>query len=368
MKNIFNQCFAVFLFAMLFFSCKKDETKEVLVLPKAVSGFTSSTNSLVLSASNDSASVVSFKWAAPNYGAKVPVGYTLQFTVPSDTTGSTAWSKAKSIVIASDSLQKTFLGTDFNALLATQLGLPTNVVNTIVVRLVADVKTAAAVSTVASIYATLTLTAKPYNAIVVYPALLVKGGNSWVTPATRTNAYLLASEKYDNKYEGYLNLPNADGWGGDALQLISSTTGSVYGWGSSSTTMSIGGGNLWFTPSPNYMKVNADITALTITYTPVKFFLSGDHNGWSTSATPMTFNSATNKWVATNVSLTAGKVFVFTSNGTYDISYKVDATGKLIYAGPPSWAGNNIAVTQTGVFTVTLDLSGGAGNYQYSIQ
>jgi hypothetical protein len=46
----------------------------------------------------------------------------------------------------------------------------------------------------------------------------------------------------------------------------------------------------------------------------------------------------------------------------------VDATGKLIYAGPPSWAGNNIAVTQTGVFTVTLDLSGGAGNYQYSIQ
>ena len=116
------------------------------------------------------------------------------------------------------------------------------------------------------------------------------------------------------------------------------------------------------------MKVNVDITANTINYTPVKFYISGDDNGWNTSATPMTFNATTNQLVATNVSLTSGKAIVFTCNGGYDISYKLDAGGKLIFAGPPSWAGNNISVTKTGTFTVTLDLSAGDGSYTYKIQ
>lgn len=368
MKKIFNKLSLIGTIAVLFCACKKDDIKEILVLPKAINVFTSSVSQIVLSAANDSVSVVTFNWTKPDYGAKVPLGYTLQFTVPSDTSGANPYSKAKSIVITTDSLQKSFLGTDFNALLAVQLGLPTGIASTIVVRLVSDVKSSGTSAIIPSVYATLTLMATPYNAIVVYPALLVKGGNSWHSPATRTNGYLLASQNYDSKYEGYLNLPNADGWGGDAFQLISTTDSKVYGWGSSSTTLGVGGGNLWLTPAPNYMKVNADITALTISYTAVKFFISGDDNSWSTSATPMTLNSTTNKLVATNVSLTAGKTFVFTSNGSYDISYKVDAKGNLIFAGPPSWAGNNISIPKTGVYTVTLDLSGGAGNYRYSVQ
>lgn len=371
MKNKFKYLLVAGLIAMLFTGCKKDEVEAVLIVPGAVEGFTSSTNSVVLSAANDSAVVITFKWAGPDYSVNVPLGYTLQFTVPSDTTGPTPWSNAKSVLITSDSLKKSYLGTDLNALAATQLKLPVGVASTIIVRIKSDVKSATATTGVPSIYATLAVTVTPYDAIIVYPALLVKGGNSWVTPTTRTNGYLLTSANYDGKYEGFLNLPNADGYGGDAFTLISSTTGVSYGWGHDAFTMSVGGGNLWLTPSPSYMKVNADINALTIAYTPVKFFISGDDNGWSTSATPMTFMPATNKWVATNVSLTAGKGLVFTSNGNYDISYKVDNVGKLVFAGAPNWpaapAANNIPITQTGVFTVTLDLSTGDGNYTYSI-
>jgi starch-binding outer membrane protein SusE/F len=367
MKKI--NLFSIIIIALLFSACKKDETKAVLTMPATLKGFTSSASQIVLSAANDSASVVTFKWNKPDYGAEIPLSYSLQFTVPSDTTGANAWSKAKTVLITSDSLQKSFLGTDLNALAATQLGLPTGTASVIVVRLKSDIKGA---TTVASVYSHLVLTVTPYNAIIIYPALLVKGGNSWRTPATRTNGYLLTSVDYDSKYEGYLNLPNADGYGGDAFQLISTTDGKVYGWGGSSTTLAEGGGNCYLTPAPSYMKVNVDLSAspkATINFTPVKFFISGDDNGYSTSATPMIFNAVTNKWVATNVSLTAGKSFVFTSNGNYNISYKVNSAGKLVFAGAPNWPNyNNIPVPQTGIFTVTLDLSAGTGNYTYSIQ
>src|SRR5690606_4671968 len=213
-------------------------------------------------------------------------------------------------------------------------------------------------------YSSLTITVTPYKAVVIYPALVVKGGNSWQTPptASRENGFILTSAGFNNKYEGYLNLPNADGWGGDAFTLISTVDGKSYGWGTSATTIAEGTGNLWLTPSPAYMKVNVDLDAKTISYTPVEFFISGDDNGWSTSATPMSYDAESKTWVAENVSLTAGKSFVFTANGSYDISYKVDNDGKLIFAGPPAWAGNNIPVEKTGVYTVTSDLSGGAGN------
>lgn len=358
------------LLAVLFYACKKDEVQAVITTPSGISGFTASVNQLVLSTANDSATVVTFKWPQPNYGAKVVSTYVLQFDVPSDTTGAAAWGKAKNVTIDAGQLEKSFLGTDFNAILTTQLGLPVDVTSTVAVRLKADVNQSnGTASSIPAIYSTVTMSVKPYNAVIVYPALLVKGGNSWKTPATRTNGYLLTSEKYNEMYEGYLNLPNADGWGGDAFQLVSTTDGKVYGWGTSATTLSVGGGNLWLTPAPNYMRVRANVNALTIDYTPVKFFISGDDNGWSTSATPMTFDAATSTWKATNVNLTAGKTFVFTSNGNYDISFKVDATGKLMFAGAPNWpAANNIPVTTTGTFTVTLDLSGGAGNYTYKIQ
>src|SRR5690606_29404560 len=101
------------------------------------------------------------------------------------------------------------------------------------------------------LYSKLELNITPFEDLVVYPALLVKGGNSWKTPTERTNGFLLASSGFNDKYEGYVNLPNADGWGGDAFKLQSTTTSGVYGWGTSSTTLADGSsGNLWLEPSP----------------------------------------------------------------------------------------------------------------------
>ena len=369
MKKSLSAVLLMILFSFLFISCEKDVEQKVLLAPAGVPDFTTTAQSLVLSTNTDNSKVVTFKFNKPDYGVKVVPTFTLQFDVPADTTGENAWGKAVDVKLTGDSTEKSYTGKDFNSLLVNQLKLPTGTQSEIVVRLKSEINQPTGdATTVKPVYSVLTMTVTPYQAVIVYPALLVRGGNSWATPATRTEGFLLTSVNFNNKYEGYLYLPNADGWGGDAFKLESTTTGKVYGWGTSATTLSEGGGNLWLSPAPNYMKVNVDLDAMTISYTPVTFYISGDDNSWSTSANPMTYDPSTRKWVANNVSLTAGKKFAFTSNGGYDISYKVNSEGKLVFAGPPGWTGNNITVPNTGTFKVTLDLSQGDGKYTYSIE
>jgi hypothetical protein len=371
MKKRSIQIIYTLLLICLFFGCKKEESTNIVSPPNAGSlAFKSSAASVVLTSANDAANVATFSFKAANFGVSVIPTYSLEFDVPADTLGANAWANAVTVKLAAGTFEKAYLGADFNSLLANQLLLPTGAVNTLVVRLKAEVtQNTGTASSIKPIYSSLSMTVNPYKATIEYPALMVKGGNSWKTPTARTNGFVLTSAKFNSKYEGYLNLPNADGYGGDAFQLISTKEVSkVYGWGGTSTTMSLTGGNLYLTLAPAYMKVNADVDALTITYTPVKFFISGDDNAWSTSSTPLIYNATTGKWVAANVSLTAGKTFVFTCNGGYDISYKVDANGTLVYAGAPTWGGINIPVAKTGVFTVTLDLSAGDGNYTYSVK
>lgn len=361
----FIQIIYTLLLISVFFGCKKEESTNIITPPGAGSlAFKSSAANVALTSANDASNVATFSFKAANFGVSVIPTYSLEFDVPADTIGTNAWANAVVVKLAAGTFEKAYLGADFNSLLANQLLLPTGVVSTLVVRLKAEVtQNTGTVSTIKPVYSSLTMTVNPYKATVEYPALLVKGGNSWKTPTARTNGFVLTSVKFNSQYEGYLNLPNADGYGGDAFQLVSTKDASkVYGWGGTSTTMSLTGGNLYLSPAPAYMKVNADVDALTITYTPVKFFISGDDNGWSTSSTPLIYNASTGQLIAANVSLTAGKKFVFTCNGGYDLAYKVDANGALANKG------SDIPITKTGVFTVTLDLSAGDGNYTYSIK
>ncbi|MFW0717744.1 SusE domain-containing protein [Pedobacter sp. N23S346] len=371
MKKTYNQLFLLLLVCGILSGCKKEESTNVITAPSATTlAFKSSVPAVVLTAANDASNVVTFSFNAANFGATVVPTYSLEFDLPADTSGANAWANAVVVKLPQGTLTRTYTGADFNSLTSVQLMLPTGTASTLAVRLKAEVtQNTGVASTIKPVYSTITLTVNPYKATIEYPALMVKGGNSWKTPTTRTNGFLLTSAKFNSKYEGYLNLPNADGFGGDAFQLVSSLDANrVYGWGGTATTMSLNSGNLYLTPSPAYLKVNADVDALTINYTPVKFFISGDDNNWSLSSTPLNFNAATGKLEAANVALTAGKSFVFTCNGGYDISYKVDAAGNLMFAGAPSWGGINIPVTKTGVFTVTLDLSAGDGNYTYAIK
>ena len=361
MKNIFAKLFIIAFVCVLIHACKKDEVKTVMTA-NSLPAITLSPSTVVLTDATADDSVQTISWSKSDYGFSAAVNYTVILAK-----AGTDFASPQFINVGGNSSLK-LTGNYLNNLAITA-GITPGTTGDL------DVKIRSSLSDSVNDFSNPeTLTVTTYQTL--YPALTVLGGNSWVTPGTRTNGFVLTSPGYNSSYEGYLKLPNADGYGGDAFKLVSSTTGTVYGWGSNpdpatgdyTVDLVVGSGNIWLTPAPNFIKVNVDINTLTLTYVPVNFFIAGDDNNWNTSATPMTFDPATNTLKATNVSLTAGKKFVFTSNGNYDISYKVDDNNKLVYAGPPTWAGNNITVPSTGVFTVTLDLSGGNGMYTYKIE
>ncbi|WP_207422494.1 SusE domain-containing protein [Desertivirga brevis] len=380
MKKSLSAVLLMILFSCLFIGCEKDIEQKVLLSPTNVPGFTTSTQSLVLSTTNDNSKVVTFKFNKPDYGVRVVPSFTLQFDVPSDTTGSNAWAKAVEVKLSGDSTEKSYTGKEFNSLLVNQLKLPTGTQSTLVVRLKSDINQPSGdASPVKPVYSVVTMAVTPYKVEIIYPALMVVNGDGWATPIERTNGFVLTSSGFNNKYEGYLYLPNANGWGGDGFKLKSTVTGKVYGWGSATTIAEGATGNLWLSPAPNYVKVNVDLETNSLSFTPVRFYITGDNNSWSTTATPMTYDNVTKKWVARNVSLTAGNKFAFTANGGWDITYKVNKTNQLQFAGAPVWDNGpdpnskdddsvNITAPSTGVFTITLDLSQGDGKYTYSIE
>lgn len=353
MKYIFKFILLPGILPVMMLACNKNLDQTVMTKQDApVISLSSSALTLTQDRATDTVATIS--WSPSDYGYKAAVNYAVQIVKAGSNFNN------PSTVNVGSTQQLKYLGAVLNDL-AIGLGIPAGGTGDLSIRIQSSL------SDSLKIYSQpVDLKVTTYQ--VAFPALLVRGGNGWVTPTARTNGFLLTSPNFNTKYEGYIYLPNADGWGGDALKLESTSSGAVYGWGTSSTTMSVGGGNLWLTPTPNYMKVNADINALTINYTPVKFYVTGDHNGWSTSATPMTYDPATRQLVANNVSFTAGNKFAFTGNGGWDLSYKVDDNGKLVFAGPPGWAGNNISVPATGTYTVILDLSGGDGSYTYKLQ
>ncbi|MBS1665364.1 MAG: SusE domain-containing protein [Bacteroidetes bacterium] len=352
--------FAITSLLLVITSCKKDLTTATLISPSGPSKLTASSTNLVLSSSNDSIAAISFSWPAPNYGVAVPVTYTLLIDQPSDTSGATAWSNAKKITIATDSLKKSWLGTDFNVLL-NQLGLTPGIAAPIVVRLKADVnQSTGTASVIPTLSSDVSMTVTPYKIVLIYPKLYAAG--DFLTPNwTQIDqpGWVVASLKSDNNYEGYINFPNTDNNFKLCTQL--SWNGTNYGWGTSATTMSTTGGNLYFS-GPGYCRVSVDVTALTISYTPTNWFVSGDFNNWSTTAGKMTFNASTNQWTVTGVAMTAGNHFKFAGDPSWNSQYGVDSKGNLASNG------GDIIAAKTGTFTVTLDLSQGAGNYTYSVK
>jgi hypothetical protein len=342
--------------------CKRDIPNPALTSPSGVAGFAVNNSTVVLSKANDSSTVATFSWQAGNYAVNIPVTYTLLIDQPSDTGGATGWANAIVTNIPNGNLNSAWLGTDFNHAL-NLLGLPTGVASPIVVRLKQSIiQSNGSASTVPTLNSVIPMTVTPYHVVLIYPKLYVAG--DFLTPNwTQINqpGWILASVLNNGIYEGYVSMPNTNNNFKLCTQL--DWNGTNYGWGGTASTLSASGsaGNCW-NPGPGYFKVNADTKGLTIQYAPVAWTIAGDFNGWNTAADSMKFNSTTNQWTATGITLTAGGGWKFVGDPSWNTNYGVDSKGNLMINGP------NINVAKTGTYTITLDVSQGAGNYTYSVK
>ena len=350
---------------LLAIACKRDIPNPTLHSPSGVNAFAVSNSTIVLTSANDSSDVAVFSWKSSSYGLSVPITYTLQIDQPSDTAGANGWGNAITTTIATDSMTLSYLGTDFNHIL-NLMGLPDGTPSTIVVRLKMDVRQSnGSASTVPTLISVLPMTVTPYKVSLVYPKLYV-AGDFLIPNWTQLNqpGWILASVLSNGSYEGYVYFPNANNY----FKLCSEPdwNGSNYGWGGSSTTISstCNNCNLW-SAGPNYTRITADTKGLTISYTNTNWVVAGDFNSWSITANPMTFNPTTNTWTATGVTMTAGNQWKFVGDAAWNNCFGLDSKGNFAFGNGSI---GNFKAAKSGTYTITLDLSKGAGNYTYSVQ
>jgi hypothetical protein len=159
MKPIFNKLFLAITTVLLIASCKKDEVKAVLQQPSSTT-LTASATTLVLDSANKSNTAVTFSWPAFDYGYDADVTYTLQF----DSTAGN-FTKPYEVLIGVNTLEKSYIVSDFNSLAFETFKLPADVASNLLVRIKADIKQYnGAASTVPPVYSdTVNLTVTPYS-------------------------------------------------------------------------------------------------------------------------------------------------------------------------------------------------------------
>ena len=194
--------------------------------------------------------------------------------------------------------------------------------------------------------------AKGKNNTADYPKLQVPGSYQGWTPGDNTT--VLASVNSDDKYEGYLNFP-------DANTEFKFLKGSAWGdpdWGGADGILVAGGSNIKAADA-GYYKINVDLTALTYSVVKTTWGVIGSATagGWDSDQN-MSYNATTGEWTVV-LDLKAGDV-KFRANDGWDINYGDSGVDGILDAG-----GDNIAVPTAGTYSITLKL--GTPDYTYSI-
>lgn len=348
----------IVLCAVIGQSCKKE--RELTVLSPVVFGSSLliSKTQVVLSQANDTSAVLSLSWPAVTFPIKASVTYTLEVDVPSDTLGSTAWRKAKSVPLGNDVLSKSFKGKDLNNL-ALSLGIPVRSSGNLVFRI-------RAYQDRATYSQAVSLNVSTYDAPPVYALLYIPGDFQGWAPATAPTAAALQP----NIYEGYIYIPAG------ATNYFKMTTARDWnhinygdaGGGKISVEGTAAGFNA---PEAGYLQVSVNLNTNTWSATKTTWSILGDASpgGW-TSDTQMTYNPVAQVWTVT-ADMVANGSFKFRANKAWVIDFGVDADGRLAYADNPVYGPNpaisNITVPSSGNYTITLDLHD-PSNYHYTLK
>lgn len=371
MKKLIN--FTLIAMASLAVACHKDAAYTTLQPVKFNATVTASTNTVALSANTDSTDVLTLKWTAAVYPAKLAVKYVVQIDVPTDTA---LWTNAKTATVGTDVLTKTFKGADINSW-ALALGIPGNETGNLVFRVQAfEDRYAYSKPVVVSVSTYVHLfVPPPPPASLGYPVLYLPGDYQGWSPGTAGTVAAPADGVYKTGgvYEGFIYEP-AGGTYHFKFTSAPDWNHINYGDGGTAGTLSTDGlaGDLVL-PGAGFYELSANTTTLTWTATPITWAIIGDAtpNGWGTE-TPMTYDVANHVWKITLNLIKAGS-FKFRANNAWNIDFGIDPTdNRIYYADNPIFGGggskgglNNLSVTEDGNYTVYLDLSNPNAYYYY---
>ncbi len=349
---------------LLLGSCKKDDDQYMIQTGRfPAAGLTASKTSATLTRAAENDTAISFTWPAASFGEKPVITYTLQVDKVSDTSGSAAWSGAKSVALGTNIIKYGFIVKDLNALLVS-LGLPAGSASDVAVRIKADVpQYNGSASSIASAYSNIVAVKITTYATILYVPGEYQG---WSPP---TAPVLNQVEGRTNLYEGYVNIT------GTGIQYFKYTNAPDwnhinYGDGGNGNFSTDGNAGGLSVPGSGYYELTANFNTNKWTATKTTWGIIGDATpgGWS-GDTQMSYNATTQVWTVT-CNMTAGGSFKFRANNAWNIDFGIDGNGKLAYADNPFFTYNpnltNLTVPTTGNYTITLDLHV-SGNYTYTL-
>jgi hypothetical protein len=342
MKPIINKLFFVVGALVLIASCKKDEVKAVLQKPSTTT-LTASATTLVLDSANKSNTAITFSWPEFDYGYSADVTYTLQFDSTADN-----FAKPYEVLIGVNTVEKSYIVSDFNSLLSETLQLPVGVASNLLVRIKADVKQYnGAASTVPSVYSdTVTLTVTPYSTkpqpkYPVPDVLFIVGD---ATPGGWNNPVLVPSQQLtkidDNTFgivvqlaggKHYLFLPKNGDWGHKYALNAADNTDPTYRLGG--PFQPDNGPDI---PAPDadglyqivvdFVKATYTVTPATPGAVPANLYIVGDATagGWNNPVPvpAQQFTQISSAEFEIILPLTSGKSYLFLPvNGSWDHKY-----------------------------------------------
>ncbi|GAB2477385.1 hypothetical protein GCM10011375_20070 [Hymenobacter qilianensis] len=366
MKNWLTQILGLCTAVLLLSSCEKDEN-QIVAKPGRETTLTTVSTNVPLTLEDKDKTYVVYSWTPVSFGYQ---GEVVTYTLEVDKKGN-EFASPKSYSTGA-ALTKTFTVNEINNLMIDLGAVQDDKTKEyspieLEVRAKAALGASPTANALAKYSPVTALSGKPYNAnaAIVYPSLWVPGAYQGWAPE---KAPLIASgDKANTKtYEGYINFTGTDL--NFKLTSVAAWSGTNYGKGDADNTLSTdgGAGNLQV-PSPGYYLIKANTDKLTWSAEKTTWAVIGSatSKGWDAD-TPMTYDPATGVWTVTTTLSADGKI-KFRANSDWAINYGdklVDGKGDGLLEG----GADDIAVPGAGNYTITLDLSKGAGNYSYTFK
>ncbi len=337
MKKYINKLMVLGTIVFLCISCSNDAELTVLQEVKFSAPIEATPSTVVLSASNVNASVMTISWPAVQYPINAPVSYSLEFDVLSDTFGTSPWSNAIKFDAGESVLSKSFLGNDLNVL-ATTLGLQHDVAGEILVRVVSNLDR--------KVYsAPITLNITTFTSQITFPQIYMVGGfQGW---DFTTAAALPAISP--GIFQGIITFPTT---ASKDFKFTTALNWNQFYGANASGNFALSGNTNLSVPSYNSYMITVNLNTLSYTAVPYSFGIIGTATagGWNTS-TAMNYDYQLHKWKYTGP-LLAGAV-KFRLNDAWTVNYGP--------AGSPAGDTNSGTVLNDAPGAHTINA---AGNYE----
>ncbi|MEL7252278.1 MAG: SusE domain-containing protein [Bacteroidota bacterium] len=339
LKKILLWSLAVSLIA---FSCEDDRDLVTLQVGDAPA-FTAPAAGLSvdITEENLNETLANFSWSPADYGFAAGINYTLEVDVADN-------SFLEAIDLSSTTkFDATVSNDQINTIMLTK-GLPGGVFTDMEFRVVANAGT----QVEELISETLVISVSPVAVAIDYPKLQVPGSYQGWDPANEST--VIFSVESDGVYEGYLYVADD----GAAHKYTDGPSWDV-NWGDTGADgMLDAGGDDIFLGDAGVYRFSANINDLTHSSLRTDWGVIGNATpgGWDND-TDMTYDPGTGMW-SVDIDLIADNFIKFRANDGWDVNLGDDNTDAAMEYG-----GADIPITESGNYTVTLDLTNAVYTY-----